>query len=330
MAVIGLVASSNGLGHARRLMFLGQKFITMGFSVNFFLSGNQAIHLKNELRYIDCSTELKLIEISNYGIDGPVWDALGGKTSKPSAKILYEIQKCSLLISDNSIWPIKYNSAFVLFGHFNWLDYWSIMGTETFSKEALDVFNEESSWFESINCSFQFMHFLLDNGRFKVKPTNLIKLLRYPTDLQVDSRQESLKEIWIANGTTGLHSEIHLGKTKLSNYEIVYKESFKLKESKFKPELIIGRPGLGTIRDCLASGTKFLPFYDDSDAELSSNVKNLEKLLLYKRNSETEKLTENLILSTLEDMTLTETWETKWKDISESIDPICEKIVTCI
>jgi UDP-N-acetylglucosamine:LPS N-acetylglucosamine transferase len=45
-----------------------------------------------------------------------------------------------------------------------------------------------------------------------------------------------------------------------------------------KPRLVVGRAGLGTIRDCLASTTPFLPVTSGNDPELSHNAEVLARL----------------------------------------------------
>ena len=64
----------------------------------------------------------------------------------------------------------------------------------------------------------------------------------------------------------------------LKVFSLINKESHFLHIEKLLPLAVIGRPGLGTIRDCLASATPFIPFWSTSDPELTSNVEALSKL----------------------------------------------------
>ena len=51
-----------------------------------------------------------------------------------------------------------------------------------------------------------------------------------------------------------------------------------MKKTSVLPALVLGRPGMGTIRDCLEVGVPFIPFGSDFNVELESNNKNLLRL----------------------------------------------------
>ena len=122
MKIIGLVASNNGLGHARRLLNLSSGFLKAGQSIKLFISRDQRIKLSSELAKMNL--DLNIIEIESYGIDGPVWFKQGQLVSEPPLDVVAEIAGCDFIISDNLTWPFKYNENIAIFGHFTWHDYW--------------------------------------------------------------------------------------------------------------------------------------------------------------------------------------------------------------
>jgi hypothetical protein len=89
-------------------------------------------------------------------------------------------------------------------------------------------------------------------------------------------------KIWVALGTTGLHTNL-LGKYSNLKNRLVPLESYMLHHASRLPMAVIGRPGLGTIRDCLSSGTVFIPFHNLLDIELDNNVETLKRLQLLPR-----------------------------------------------
>jgi len=273
---VGLVSSGNGLGHSRRLIHLAMSFQEKGFIPKIFASQKQIKNLRSELDTLRAT--FNFIEISSYGIDGPVWLENGGLIVKPTTYVINSIQECDLIISDNSIWPIKFNNKFVLFGHFNWLDYWSIRGNHQFPERILEVYKEEVTLFKEIRLWFQFEDFKL-KGEFNIKNVIPIKLLKYSSDLFFPHKMDE-KSAWIAQGTTGLDENINIDFIDDSSLKFFHRETYMLVNSLEKPLVIIGRPGLGTIRDCLAAGIPFIPLQKYLDPELDSNVNNLEKLNL--------------------------------------------------
>jgi len=324
---IGLVASTNGLGHARRLAYLGLAFTDLGFNTTLFASRRQIDLLKSELIGLMQSAALNFIEIGYHGIDGPVWSQTIGKIEEPEQDVVAKIKNCELLISDNLIWPIKYNPSFVLFGHFNWLNYWSQMGMSNFSSKAIDIFSEESHLFEKIQLAFQFKDFTVNSGHYTVNRTIQIKLLRYLTDSQFPKSTGKTHVAWVASGTTGLHKKLMSSKHIQENIEFLEMETYQLIQSKIKPSFVLGRPGLGTIRDCLASGTPFLPYFGNLDIELSSNVNRLKQMSLYSGISSVDSDIETDIFSLLQNTPLQDLWSSIWPKISEKTTLIAESIL---
>jgi hypothetical protein len=323
MKRIGLVSSINGLGHARRLMYLALSFQDIGISTTMFVTQKQIKVLIPELDSL--GKKLDFEEILSYGIDGPVWMNNGCLIEIPPKQIIDLIKKCDLIISDNVIWPINFNQKFVLFGHFNWLDYWRIKGESQFSISASNIYLEERDLFKEIEWSLQFKDFKL-KGELATKNSIEIKLLKYSSDLFFPLKIDA-NSVWIAQGTTELYRNYILNYTHDLPFKIFRKETFNLINSQHKPSIVIGRPGLGTIRDCLAAGILFIPTEEDPDPELESNIDNLKSLL----PTPTFPINQSNFVEFLEkinsDKLLLEAWANIWPNTSQSCADSCEQIL---
>ena len=320
---IGFVASINGLGHARRITHLALSFNKMGFLTTVFATKHQIKRLLPELNLL--GKYMNFIEISSHGIDGPVWMKDGCQIETPSNQVISIIKKCDLIIYDNSIWPVKFNSNFVLFGHFNWLNYWEIQKKKKYSKKFLDIFDQEVSLFRDVDISFQLTNFVLD-GVFNTGVNIPIRLMRYDSDIKMPKLVKH-STVWIANGTTKLSKFFDF--TNVQNIDLNFRvaETNCLSHEPTKPIAVIGRPGLGTIRDCLAAGVVFIPYLEDSDPELESNILSLQKLSLVSDVSlNPSKFSLDLIRLT-KDTDFLEYWSNIWVEVSQDCLEICELIL---
>lgn len=323
MKVIGLVASNNGLGHARRMLNLSSGFLRAGQSIKLFISRDQKIKLSTELAKMNL--DLNLIEIESYGVDGPVWFKQGRQVLEPPLDLVAEIAECDFIISDNLTWPFKYNENMVLFGHFTWHDYWQ--RTKTFDDlKSLEIFKEDYANLRKILLAFQIKDFLLEPRNFG--ENIMIKLPRYHSDILADKNKNQTTEIWLSQGTTNLLDKSELSASLSKELGIIERETYEFAESKGKPRLVIGRPGLGTIRDCLATGIPFLPIWDKMDPELNSNVNHLINLGLLPGNLLVEMKLKDKIENFLEKQQILETWKNIWPGMSEDIDHICLSILS--
>jgi hypothetical protein len=327
MKRIGLVASTNGLGHARRLLHLGLGFTELGFNPVLFASRRQLALLKSEINDFKNNSFFEFMEIAQHGIEGPAWASSGYEIRVPDQDVIHKIKNCNLIISDNVIWPFNYNQAFVLFGHFNWLNYWSQMGIKYFPPRTLDIFKEEVDLIEKIQIAFQFKSFTMGSERYAPKKILPMSLLRYQTDSLFPKSIGKNVTIWIAKGTTGLDQNILSERNLDKKIEFKELETYQLINSKSKPSIILGRPGLGTIRDCLASGTPFLPIISNLDTELQSNVENLKKMSLYQGDTSNNKDFESNIFAMLKNDFLIDLWSSVWPNVSEKNSHIAASII---
>jgi hypothetical protein len=187
------------------------------------------------------------------------------------------LRNCDFVISDNLLWPYLYNTNFALFAHFTWKDYWSKIDTPK-SNSTLKLIEGENSILKSIPLAFLSQDFTFNEEAFESQKIIKIKLLRYENDVFLSSLQKIPDEVWLSEGTTNLDSITIFNQKNHQNLNLIKSETFQMIKSVRKPALVIGRPGLGTIRDCLASNTLFFPVWNKEDPELTSNVKSLVRL----------------------------------------------------
>ena len=90
------------------------------------------------------------------------------------------------------------------------------------------------------------------------------------------------------------------------------------------PKMVFGRPGLGTIRDCLASRTYFHPLWEGRDVELESNSEHLHRLGLFKN------LTENSNLGVFNDEEISFRIKRFWEDNSAASTAVVDLILANI
>ena len=275
-----LLASSNGLGHARRLFHLHHEFLRQSFESELIVNSFQFNKCKSEFP----KTTLKKVFISNskFGLDGP--HAIFEDREELDSTII-KIRNADNIVSDNLIWPASYNPNVFVHGHFTWVDYWNKLldSTDISPPAELDfeagLKKEVRAWFatETFRIPQSFL-----NDVFVPMP-----LIAYPNDRNYKLYKRNWKEIWVSIGTTNdeisLKFDLVLESLKRLGFEIRRHETYLFHELRVLPGLVIGRPGLGTIRDCLASGTPFLTPIDDarntiSDPELSNNLEVLSIL----------------------------------------------------
>ena len=325
MSTFGLVASSNGLGHARRLSNLALGFHSLGYSVNLFISTHQLLKIRSEFKFP--TNSIKIFIIDSHGIDGPVWQKNGFKYVEPNMEIITEISKCDIIISDNVIWPIKYNENFYLFGHFSWIDYWENQKSVVFTKRVMKIYENEYLLMNKIKKWFLTEDFQLNveaKRNIRIVP---VKLLRYFNDNLIPDKYYPEPTIWISYGTTKLQDPAINYKNLMPYFNVKFLETFQLTTSNFKPNLVIGRPGLGTIRDCLAAGIYFYSVSSEDDLELISNRKSLSKFSQDNLNELTfDRFTEKLKMN-IHSLDGFLSWDYAWSDISQNYVEVCESIL---
>ena len=271
MPRVGLIASQNGLGHARRLAHFSAGLHDLGYEVFLYLSTTQIRTLIGEIRNICPTTIVRDIEL--HGLDGPTFQI--DQVVEIPEELEFELKELDFVISDNVTWPGRALDSFILMGHFSWIDYWEPDTTDNVKpliQQALGETLQISNWF----LPKDFSHVPEEMERIK---TIEIPLSRYGSDGD-SSRNRSRNEVWYSKGTTSLNW-IYLNglenKLRQCGLETKTRETHKFKDSEL-PALVLGRPGLGTIRDCLALGVPFLPCWVGEDPELSRNQNTMKRI----------------------------------------------------
>jgi hypothetical protein len=313
---VSLVASSNGLGHARRLLNLIPGFEERVNSLSLFLSIEQARLLKAEIQTIQRKIDFVVIESKNFGLDAFHLKNLA-TFEDITSDCKKQIASSDIVISDNSAWPAKYNENFYLFGHFDWVSYYKVSAFEQLKDSIIsdqlanefELLVNSKAWFRTKEFGF--------NSAFNLKVIE-VPLLRYQSD-NFDSKARG-DEIWFANGTTGENISTNFGTT-INPVDIVRCETFRMNIKPNLPKMVFGRPGLGTIRDCLASRTYFHPLWEGRDVELESNSEHLHRLGLFKN------LTENSNLGVFNDEEISFRIKRFWEDNSATSTAVVDLIL---
>ena len=270
MPTVGLVASQNGLGHARRLMHFSAAFRELGYEAYLFLSSRQVQTLSREIGEI--SPKTKVSEIDGYGLDGPTQS--GSEVREVPESLQLQLKQFDFVLSDNLMWPGSFLNTFILMGHFTWVDYWKSRQTNKEFEISKSTFHASkiSKWYSPVDFS-QMPTYLSGIERIE------IPLSKYVSDPKT-IRNLDMNSVSFSNGTTGLNqSDEHELRLQLENIglALVTKESHSYQDSQI-PAITLGRPGFGTIRDCLAFGIPFLPCWEGDDPELKSNEAALKRI----------------------------------------------------
>lgn len=275
---LGLVSARNGFGHARRLLNLAIGFIEVGLEVRMFVTSRQKELLQQEINlFSNLTGMLKVITIGDYGIDtiDPKFFRRD-ELNRPERLVIQSLQSCDAVISDNSFWPAEYVKEFYLLGHFDWIRFWQLQKNKNLQGIQDDFLDGYAHfWWPKVKAWFRTVDFGWPAPE-GVRTID-IPLIRYYTDaIETSTSNRELNPVWIAYGTTGdrlfTPSEIDFG-----GLVTIQRESFHLHTTKHKPHFLIGRPGLGTIRDCLSTGTIFLPCGLGTNPELVKNAIELDK-----------------------------------------------------
>lgn len=276
---ISLIAARNGLGHCRRLLNLSYALIELGFEIDFFATSRQMKLLSVDLEKIRLNpNRVKFLCIGDYGIDTMNMKFFTIEEPTPSHEVASALARSSAVISDNSTWASNYHENFYLLGHFDWFSIWLSLFARNSPKHLIRMLREiEALALSRVRVWFQTVDFTLNQTL--LTRTLTIPLFRYHTDQSRSNPHGFLhnsEEIWLGFGTTGF-DRAPQARFSNSKYQILMKESYNLHEAKQLPLALIGRPGLGTIRDCISSKTIFLPLSGDSNPELNNNVQTLRK-----------------------------------------------------
>jgi hypothetical protein len=276
---LALVSARNGFGHSRRLFSIAKQLVETGLKVEFIATSRQINVIRSsELGPATNANLLTFRELSEGGIDMADFKTFSLQEEAPSLEVLRALESSCVVLSDNSFWASEYHDSFYLLGHFDWFRFWIQNKEHKLNPEELQTLKnlERLSW-SKVKIWFRTVDFSFDPKPFVNTVT--IPLIRYSEDLAIGSQMPRTDKIWVAFGTTGLHTNMLGGYSNLKN-SLEYRESYLLHRVSHLPIAVIGRPGLGTIRDCLSSGTIFIPFCKPLDVELNNNVETLKRLEL--------------------------------------------------
>lgn len=266
---IFLIPSTNGLGHARRLIHL-VKYWNEFKRIKLLLSPKQNLTLKSEINDVLASNfEVKIILYEGFGLDGYAHLSKPSLPEFANPTFFEDLHKASIVISDNCIWPLQFRSDCIIFGHFLWHDVFK-KEMQIGNVEFREVMDREQKLLERIKYAIGLKQFSF--GEFDDITSD--RKISFPLYYEYKKEKPRENEIWYASGTTGMN---RIERDSLIGDGIVFKESFELNLSDYLPQAIIGRPGLGTLRDCIEWNVPFGPLYSGQDVELWNNERVIQK-----------------------------------------------------
>lgn len=198
-----------------------------------------------------------------------------------------------VVIADGVSWPALVHDTVFLVGNFIWDDYHHIQSGRP-TKHLRSLEGKIRSWIGFDSFAF---------------PTALqIPRILQPIPAYYPSipKDTARRGVWLAVGRTGDKGSSPLLKS-LVDYDFVrVRETYNLAGESSWPSIVIGRPGFGTIRDCLEFGIPFRPAEEyHLDCELQFNKNVLQDLGLLGGAAE-----QNANLLDMPSPELTEKWET--------------------
>ena len=307
-----LIPSQNGFGHVTRLIQIGRELIQKKYQVTLILSKRQ----KNLLpKHFDTSENFRIFDLPSFEIDGYENTKKLNRINKSQVKLVAD---ADVVIADNVLWPAKFNSNFYLHGHFLWSSVLNDLDPK--------VLAEEIKRLDNVKKWFQIKHFSLSSNYLEnLNKVIKVNVMRYQNDEKIRVLPIARKTIWLASGSIDAHKKlIRQIKNFDKNFEFKYIETHAMLNLGYRPEFVIGRPGLTTIRDCLSAGIQFIPLKINMDKELESNIEYLIKLGLVSRDAY-EDFSLNFNLNHLTKFIIQSKFiEDLWCKISEDA-----KVVTC-
>lgn len=316
-----LVSSTNGLGHARRLLHFA-KGLSHFAEVEIMASERNIKFLEHEARDLDLQ-RMNWHPIPPTGLDGLLMSKKGNPLN---LNVPHETERRLLrsnaVISDNSVWPAAVHPRVFLMGHFLWSDYFSSVPSEEISDDLRDLISRERSNLDRVQKWFYTRDFTR-LPEIAIMERSEVPLIRYSTDPSLLSDSKIRSEIWLARGTTGLFRAKEFLRTQVRLEET---SKFRFGET---PRLVMGRSGLGTIRDCLAYGVPFIPVESRGNPELKNNA-DVYKTLLRKWGADVEKLSlKNAQTLSIQDLNdVREASKKAWMSISINSADLAKKITS--
>lgn len=266
---VTVVSGLNGAGHFSRVLAIGESLAKRQHSVSMVIGQNHIGLEPERISVLEARSNSEIFVLSGPpGLDGPQW---GLPESQNPESVPDEIRDvicaADLVISDNAVWPLQITSKTILMAQFLWVDYWR----ENSARVRTRLEKEEALLCARVKLRFANPVFLIESAVVDGSRTQALKLFSYPRDTVVGGKPVR-NEIWLAGGTTGLNSVTQNFPVILpGGFSLVSRETHLLSESSYQPAAIVGRPGLGSIRDALGCGIPFLPLWEGEDFELNHN-----------------------------------------------------------
>lgn len=272
---IALVPSASGLGHARRLLSLlpcwgnDHQFL-------FFCTERQNTLLQSQVRQLELKGfQIILVIYSPQGLQGPtsfdVYPYERTKQNRRFKRAIEVLNSAELVLSDNSLWPLRYRDDTAVLAHFSWIDF----HYQSSNKQIQEIVQIEIELIEkcnNLNLIFPFAFgFLRQASTFK--RIDLWRINHGVNDFKLKQDKISLaigtkfgRDACVERKFRGLFENLAREET----YEMILKGEI--------PRYCIARPGLSTIQDLMSLEIPFITVLFENDIELENNNKVLNNM----------------------------------------------------
>tara|TARA_B100000287_G_scaffold435311_1_gene502995 strand:+ start:1471 stop:2517 length:1047 start_codon:yes stop_codon:yes gene_type:complete len=290
---ISFIICANGLGHFKRcIRVIGSILEVRNYNIDIICQKWQ--------RDVFCSTNLINHKNINWHLNfmepGVVWPPsfLDENLIIWFRRIEHLLYNSNLIISDNLTMPLKKYKNVVLMGSFLWSDVFEYAFPNNYNiKRFIDL--ERSLLEENRPDMICIKDIAMDNV---IKFTNAVKVPWMFENKSLNNKDNSIKKMKIGflpgrknidkniirlaiNLKANVDVDIFFPKyfiDVLKGYNIKMANVFRFSNEEFNQlDLILGRPGIGLITDCLKSNTFLLPIYEKNNLEMIHNSFIIEK-----------------------------------------------------
>lgn len=256
-------------------MVLAGGFRELGFNSRLLASDRQLKMLFREFSPTALEGAIEVKSRLQFELDGPERGVPSKQViCEPSQLVARFVAESVLCVSDNGVWPQQFAYKGAILANFLWSEYWESRSEESPKIDRQKILEKEIAGMRRRRLANPGVSVVAKDSMLPIHST--VPFLRYPGDSSTRQKLAG-KTIWIAGGTTQIEKEWLSGiKVSFSDYgfNVLERETWSLSKCEELPAAVIGRPGLGSIRDSISAGIPFIPSFSDlEDPEMKTNAK---------------------------------------------------------
>ncbi len=285
---ISFIICPNGFGHfVRCLNIIGLILEKKDYDINVFCQSWQR-DLFNYKKIIHHKNISWCLDYMEPGVSWPL-DFKIKNINKWFKKIEYTLSSSDLIVSDNLSAPLIKFSNVVLMGSFLWSDVYEYAFPN--DKKIIDFILEERSLLENKKPEMICIEDIAMDNVIKLTNPILVPWMFENKNIKKNKRSSGIINVAFLPGRKNIHKSfsriiLELLKNRkislylphyLSNMTIIPKSkiikhfNYSLEDFN-KLDIIIGRPGIGLITDCLKSNIFLISVYEQNNIEMIHNA----------------------------------------------------------